>query len=167
MSCSNHSRGYFDQKKNFKKKFQRNRAILGQSPRMTLKFWKICFSKNLLVYEDLVKIIKNLGIELLVAEKSHLKSLYGGIFGHFHWFRADRPISGHQVLILCFVFAFRCIWVKSILHSRRTRTFQMGKNSKKLPCQTSLAILILSLVFRYFSFLLQITFLMVYEETRD
>ena len=35
------------------------------------------------MYEDLVKIIKNLGIELLVAEKSHLKSLYWGIFADF------------------------------------------------------------------------------------
>ena len=52
---------------------------------------------------------------------------------HFRRFWADRPISGHQVLILCFVFAFRCIWVKLILHSRHTQTFQMGKNSKKLP----------------------------------
>ena len=45
MSCSNHSRGYFDQKKNFKKKFQRNGAILGLSAQKALEILKKTFFK--------------------------------------------------------------------------------------------------------------------------
>ena len=37
----------------------------------------------LLVFVDIVKIIKSLGVEFLVAEKSHLKSPYWGIFADF------------------------------------------------------------------------------------
>ena len=97
------------------------------------------------MFVDLVKIIKSLGIELLVAEKSHLKSLYWGIFANFGQTGSFWAIKFKFFVLYLHLDVFGLNQYYTVgLHE----PFRWEKILKSCPFQTSLAILILSLVFR-------------------